>query len=357
MNGFEFENLLSEITAEAPCGEDLSYDPAYLALEGLIHAKPADGGILGEGESITEPKFSDICSKSLELLERSKDLRVVIYLTVALLSLEGIQGLCKGLFLLRRLLELFWDHIHPQLDPEDNNDPLERINVLLSLSPPTIDDHGPINFRRRLLEASLCSSTRMGQFSFRDIQIAKGELTIPDGQETDRVDVSVIEAAFQDTSIEQLQATFRAANESIEHIRAITDVFSKRANQGQSPDLSGIQTILTNISKCLQGYLEKLGQVTTLSQDGAEAGENKGKTSLSGQISTPKEALLAIEKVCQYFERHEPSSPVPLLLRRAQRLVSKSFLEVIQDFCPDAMNQIEMIGGTNSSVNTGKPTK
>lgn len=355
MSEFEFENLLSEITAEAPCGEDISYDPAYLTLESLINAKSTDGGILGEDGSITEPNFSDICSRSLELLERSRNLRVVIYLTVALLSLEGIQGLCKGLFLLRRLLELFWDHIHPQLDPEDDNDPLERINVLTSLSPPAIDDQDMINFRRRLLEASLCSSARMGKYSFRDIQIAKGELEIPDGQETDKVEISVIDAAFQDTSIEQLQATFCATEESIEHIAAIIDVFSEKAVQGQAPDLSAIQTILTNIRRCLHGHLENLGQVATLSQDEPQSDDSKGEVSISGQIDTPKDVLLAIDKICQYFERHEPSSPVPLLLRRAQRLVSKNFLQVIEDFCPDAMNQIEMISGINSSANAGEP--
>jgi type VI secretion system protein ImpA len=40
---------------------------------------------------------------------------------------------------------------------------------------------------------------------------------------------------------------------------------------------------------------------------------------------------------------------VPLLLRRAQRLVSKSFLEVIQDVCPDAVGQIETLGGVSGS--------
>jgi hypothetical protein len=38
-----------------------------------------------------------------------------------------------------------------------------------------------------------------------------------------------------------------------------------------------------------------------------------------------------------------------MLLRRAQRLVSKNFMEVIADICPDAMSHVEMIGGTSSS--------
>jgi type VI secretion system protein ImpA len=56
-----------------------------------------------------------------------------------------------------------------------------------------------------------------------------------------------------------------------------------------------------------------------------------------------------MEKICQYFERHEPSSPIPLLLRRAQKLVDKNFLDVIRDVCPEAMGTVQAIGGVSGS--------
>ena len=52
-----------------------------------------------------------------------------------------------------------------------------------------------------------------------------------------------------------------------------------------------------------------------------------------------------IDKVCLYFERNEPSSPVPLLLQRAKRLISKDFLEILRDLTPDGVSQAELIGG------------
>jgi len=158
--------------------------------------------------------------------------------------------------------------------------------------------------------------------------------------------MSVIEAAFQDTTTEELLATSQAAQEAIEHLTAITDVFSKRAAQGQTPDFSGFEAILKNISKCIQEYLAKRGHGVIMEQDTVVLTGAEG--SFTGGINSPQEAVLALEKICQYFEKHEPSSPVPLLLRRAQRLVSKSFVEVIGDFCPEAMRQIEMIGGLSS---------
>jgi type VI secretion system protein ImpA len=132
-------------------------------------------------------------------------------------------------------------------------------------------------------------------------------------------------------------------------------VFSRQASQGQVPDLSGFQAVLSNIHKCVQEYLGKRNYRTVTQEDSAgDAGEvSTTAASPPGEIRSAQDALLAMEKICQYFERHEPSSPVPLLLRRAQRLVAKTFLEVIQDVCPDAISQIRLIGGVNDSDSDG----
>ncbi len=351
MAEFDIQSLLSEVSAEAPCGEDISYDQSYLALENLVRPKASGGGVLGGEETAEEPSWREVREKSSELLKRSKNLRVVMYFTLALLKLEGIPGLRDGLFLLHELLERFWDHIYPQLDPDDEYDPLERINILQSLSPTSVSEQDPMKFKQRLSEVPLCNSARMGKFSLRDIQIAKGEIAVSGDEGAKGPEMSVIDAAFQDTVTDELQATSRATEEAIEHLTAITAVFSKRASQGQTPDVSGSQAVLGNIHKCVRGYLAKRGHGIT-EDEGAVAtggGEEKGGISLTGEIRSSREAVLAIEKACRYFERHEPSSPVPMLLRRAQRLVSKSFLEVIEDVCPDAMNRIETIGGISSA--------
>jgi type VI secretion system protein ImpA len=41
---------------------------------------------------------------------------------------------------------------------------------------------------------------------------------------------------------------------------------------------------------------------------------------------------------------------VPLLLRRAQRLVSGSFVDIIKDLSPDAVKQVELIAGIDLSA-------
>jgi len=351
----DVESLLSEVSAESPCGEDLSYDNAFLALEGMLRPQSAGGVVEGVEQEAVEPNWREVREKSLELWQRSKDLRIGVSLTIALLKTEGIPGLRDGLSLLRGLLERYWEGLYPQLDPDDNDDPLERINIMQSLSPATVSEQDPMKFRQRLAEVPLCNSNQMGKFSLRDIQIAKGEIPLPTDEMAGIPDMPVIDAAFQDTTTDELLATSRATEEAMEHLANITMAFSRNASQGQAPDLGDFQSILGNIHKCMQRYLAKRGYGDAVKDDTPTTSSEPEKVgvSLIGEIHSPKEALLAIEKVCQYFDRHEPSSPVPLLLRRAQRLVSKNFLEVIQDVCPDALGQIQMLGGTSGENSSG----
>ena len=64
-----------------------------------------------------------------------------------------------------------------------------------------------------------------------------------------------------------------------------------------------------------------------------------------GAVHSRDEALRALEAVADFFRRHEPSSPVPLFIERASRLVSKSFIEALADIVPDAVSQARSAAG------------
>jgi type VI secretion system protein ImpA len=69
----------------------------------------------------------------------------------------------------------------------------------------------------------------------------------------------------------------------------------------------------------------------------------------TGEVRTRDDVIQAIDRICEYYEKFEPSSPLPLLLGRARRLVTASFMQIIQDLTPDAIQQAEQIGGGRSS--------
>ncbi len=337
MKTIDVEALLVEVGTEPPCGPDLKYDSAYLEVEGQFQVRPEEG----------EPNWGEVRDRCIELLGRTKDLRLVLYLALTLLKTEGIKGIGEGLSLVRGLLERFWEHLHPRLDPADNNDPLERLNIIASLSPPQESFQDPMMFRQRLREVPLSNSQRLGRFSLRDILIAEGELTPSATSDAPKPEISLIEAAFDDTSTEDLSEVVRSVQNAAEQVEGIEAALKAHVDSSRVPDLRGFLKLLGDIEKRVQNHLAKRGAAAPVAEGeaGALGAEKGAEKAMSGEIMSPKDVLSALEKICQYYERHEPSSPVPLLLRRAQRLVSKNFMEIIRDLSPEATRQIESIGG------------
>jgi type VI secretion system protein ImpA len=50
-------------------------------------------------------------------------------------------------------------------------------------------------------------------------------------------------------------------------------------------------------------------------------------------------ALHAIRGVREWFEQYEPSSPVPVLLRQAERMIGRKFSEVAQEIPFDLLER------------------
>jgi type VI secretion system protein ImpA len=66
---------------------------------------------------------------------------------------------------------------------------------------------------------------------------------------------------------------------------------------------------------------------------------------VGGTVNSRADVSRAIDQLCDWLERTEPSHPAPLLLRRAQRLLNKNFLEIIRDIAPDGTDQVVRLAG------------
>jgi type VI secretion system protein ImpA len=320
-----------------------------MELERLIPGKPeVESG--SEKHPAEEPDWREVRDRSVELLGRTKDLRVALWLAVALLRLEGIAGLRDGLALFRGILERFWDGVHPQLDPEDDNDPIRRLNIISWLAPP--GDVDEVKFRQRLREAPLCTSRQLQQsFSYRDVCIARGEIAPGETGDRPAIDQAVIDGAFEETTTEELLLTAGTLGEAREHARAIVSALEDKVGSKRAPGLSGFTAVLEKVAECVQTYLSRRGYVGDKQEGSEKAAAAKGRSAapvaagVPGQIRSPEDVLAAIERICEYYEKNEPSSPLPLLMRRAQRLVSKSFMEIVRDLSPDSVRQLDLIVG------------
>ncbi|MDQ6640844.1 MAG: type VI secretion system protein TssA, partial [Pseudomonadota bacterium] len=85
------------------------------------------------------------------------------------------------------------------------------------------------------------------------------------------------------------------------------------------------------------------------SDESAVSGNGAAAPRAAGAIASRDDVFRALDRACEWIERNEPSNPAPLLIRRAQRLMSKNFIDIIRDLAPDGLSQVERIAGTGTS--------
>src|SRR5262252_1742365 len=100
MQTAEIEALLAPVSADNSCGADLEYgDAAFAAFDRATQGKPEQqmGATIVPAE---EPDWKAVARGAIELMGRTKDLRVAVNLTKALLHTEGLKGFADGLTIL-----------------------------------------------------------------------------------------------------------------------------------------------------------------------------------------------------------------------------------------------------------------
>ncbi|HEX6564494.1 MAG TPA: type VI secretion system protein TssA [Chthoniobacterales bacterium] len=336
---FKVDDLLVPVSPEDPCGIDLSYDPALHELETLSQGKPETQ--FSEAE---EPNWKKVRELSLALFGRTKDLRLAIYLIVAELQEEGFPGFGSGLQLLRHLVERYWDTLYPRLDPEFGNDPLERINLISSLSTPESTFGDPFQILRRVRRAPLCYSQRLGSISLSQIQAANTRPAAPpEGDQPVAAkgpDLTLIDAAFRDSDTALLVQIDQSLSSAINELEALGEFLDRTVGVTRSVSFDALKSALLEARKQVGRYLTSSGEEPA---SGTVIVDDKGRqAAIPGPIQTRTDVLRSLDAICAYYEATEPSSPVLPLLRRTQQLVGKNFTEILQELAPDTVAQVKL---------------
>ncbi len=338
--------LLQSKEDDAPSGDNLEYDPTFTDME--LAAQPGEETVLGdETTEATDPDYREVEKNALAVLERSHDIRAAVFLADAILHSEGLTGFADVTTFLRGCLEQYWETCHPELD-EDDGDPIMRINAVQDLCGQPDDMAGPSPLYRSLRRAPLSDSRGFGRFSLRDIEVAEGLMTAPANMDT-VPDTPTVSAAFQDSDDDDLAARLAAIETSVSNVSAISAVFDEQT-PGQGPDLGPLVKLLQQMAKRLRDY----GSIAAAIPEGdddpdtAEAGSAVVAPPAAvgmGGINSPSDVVNALDRIIGYYQRAEPSSPLPILLDRAKRLVGADFLTIVGELAPQGISNVQLIGG------------
>jgi type VI secretion system protein ImpA len=336
----EVDQLLAPVSGDAGTGANLEYDPSFSELERAAAGKEErySGGELIPAE---EPDWRSVRETALGLFARTKDLRVAMQLAKAETSLSGLGGLQAGMAVIRSLLERYWDEVHPRLDAEEAFDPVFRINALAPLN----DASGLLGLVRK---TALVEARSVGRFTFRDLDVAEERAGAVDGAAAPTRDL--VKAALRETASDDIVARLGLLQKVREDLRAVESIFKDRAADAQAPDIRDLDKTLAYGIAFLESGIARDHSPAEASDDATARAAGGGSGASIGALRNRDDVKRVLEQVCDFLERSEPSNPAPLLIRRATRLLDRSFIDIIQDLAPEAYGQIEKLAGSEAST-------
>jgi type VI secretion system protein ImpA len=330
----DIESLLKPVIAEEAGGPNLEYSPEFADLERDVQGKPERqvGEVIVPAE---EPDWRRVLPKAVALLGTSRDLRVATYLARAMLEVDGFAGFGEALTFLRRLVGENWTAFHPKLDADDGNDPTLRINAMAGLSHRDV-----INAVR---SAALVKSKGFGDLRLRDIE----------GRTVKRSDGSAgatsLDTIFLQIPAADLKEAAAALDRCVAEAKGLDEAWAANLD-GAGPNLTDLRRVLKQANDVVgpraAAALETANGVAghdAGSADGEPAARSSGP--FGGEPRSREEVIRALDAICAYYARLEPSSPVPLLLERCKRLVKMSFIDIVKDMLPEGLTQVETIAG------------
>lgn len=324
--------------ASAPCGPDLEYDNAFLDLTQAAAGKPESE--IGESKRAAEPPdWPRVAELSEELLDRSRDLRIAIFWLRAGLHLHGWRALVPGLKLVNGLLRGLWEGVHPLPDPDDG-DPYGRVNALTVLR----DHNGLI---ADLRAARVVRDRAVGELDGRAVELAAG---IADPLSSETVPPLDPQRLMVAAAVERLPALRADALEAVSLVGELAKLAQERL-PGDAPDFKPLLVLVRAVAALMPAEAsadEGDGGEGESGAGGADGAASRGgKRGLSGSVNSREEALRAIDLVCEYLERAEPTNPATLFLRRARHLVNHNFLQLMKELAPDALPEVARIVGVD----------
>ncbi|REG61332.1 type VI secretion system protein ImpA [Paraburkholderia sp. BL6669N2] len=338
---------MSPVDAAAPCGADLEYDPEFVVLSAQMAVKV--DAQYGDFVGIPEPvNWSEVERDCRRLMMRSKDMRLAVLFTRCRTRLASAAGLAEGLGLLAAWLAAFPSALHPQPGVDDDQEAaLEiRMNALQALT----DSDGLLSDLR---EIALTRSTAT-RLQMRDVERAFAH-----PRPSDALAPESVSRQLEDLRIQQpdMLRGFDGALASLESI----DTWCKAHLGVYLPDLAALTRLLRRVvgdrSRVTMAPDDGSVEAMPLDDACAAASSNEETRVVHDDISPPtgcaapvslgvnvaaagrEGALERIRDARYWFEQHEPSSPIPVLLKRAERFVGKRYVDVVKAIPTELLEQ------------------
>lgn len=329
----DLSGFAEPVDSPAPCGPDCEYDGDFLALMLAAQGKPEQQF----GDTIipaVDPDWRAVDQMARDLLGRTKDLRVAAQLTMAATALHGVAGFAAGLQLVHLLCTRYWEAVHPRMDADGEHDPFMRASALAEL--------GGAGLLRALRNAELLS--RPLPITLRDLEQINSHDSA--ARYTESQALSALGDGFAGS----------AGAEAFESARTTLAALQQHLGEqlgADRPDWSVLHALVQGAhSMVLRVHPAEAPAGVNAEAPSAEGHEGSAwapRAAVPGEIRSREDVRQALRHIDDYLQRHEPSNPAALFVRRAESMLDKSFMDIMRDLAPDAVSHLEMIAGSTSA--------
>ena len=331
--------LLAPISETSPCGEDMLFSRQFDAIQ---EARKHDDPSLEQGEWVIELKEANwpfVISECEKLLrESTKDLRLAVWLTDALASQRGFEGLADGLRLLSGLCERYWSDIHPLPEGSDIEMRVGNVAWLIARSvellqrAPIVSDANT-GYSALVWETALALDQSIRRTPAQADELQRNKVTV---EQFDRIrratpakflqktyrDVQACEQALADfeTVFDERTASngpsFRAAKDAAAAIRQTVERFAREAGV---PMDSGAPVAPAAAPTAGTPAPSRIEPVFDAGVPHAHHAPVAAPAALPAGIHSRAQAIAQLKEVAAYFEKTEPSSPAAYMANKAAR--------------------------------------
>ncbi len=325
-----YQWLSTTISPQAPCGVNLDDDPQFLLL--LSWLRPKADAEYGEFYEPAEPvNWAETERVARHLLEKSKDIRLIIILMRCRLRQHGLQAITEGLETLQSLLTLWPDDLYPQLTDEGEFTPQLRANAFAELN----DPQGLLaDIRQQRLP-----KTAGQQITLREFEKAH---TSPRAE-------GILSAQSAAVLVKQWEngasAEYNALRQASDSLHQLQQQLADALEQ-YAPDLDKLSAILSLFSHRRPTPRLSAGEPPPLRLR-AEPSLAPGATPDPAITLQPltiqhrDEARSYLQQLRVWFGETEPGSPVIPMLAYLEASIGRSFPELMTMYPPEIMSLLK----------------
>jgi type VI secretion system protein ImpA len=375
----ELEPFLVPVDESNSSGAELRNDGRFHAIERLMD--PAARAVRLEnvrsgGTGTAAVDWGEVLSLSAELAPVGRDLRLLVIVVRALANAEGFSGLERGLTLLTSTVTQYWDTVHPLLreSPSPREAATRRINSLFQLentdngllcdleytivlSPRGI---GPIT------GGDLCAGGLNRNVAQAEMPSGLGDKEMAELMARHDARASRVTAACRAQAIERpedLADLIQSITAAKAALAALEDALTARVGE------NGVGVKFKELDKVLTRTLAPLQSAQANATPGTQATEGTVMAEpvasapaingahvpaagggIPGSVNSRRDVERCLDMIIDFYERTEPSSPIPHLARRMRKMVPMNFLQLMEEIAPSGMKEFKNVAGVDDKA-------